>query len=61
MNFSPDGLRSTMNPQTRFARSTGELDFSQASADSLTLEFGPFEVVHRWKQMQDCNEFVGAR
>lgn len=50
-----------MSSQTRFPRSTGEMDFSQTSADSLTLDFGPFEVVHRWKRMQECNEFVGAR
>lgn len=50
-----------MNPQNRFPRSTGEFEFSQASADSLTLEFGPFEVVHKWKRMQECNEFVGTR
>lgn len=29
--------------------------------NSLTLEFGPFETVHRWKRMLECDEFVGAR
>lgn len=27
----------------------------------LTLDFGPFETVHRWKRMPECDEFVGAR
>ncbi|CAG0881340.1 unnamed protein product [Darwinula stevensoni] len=31
------------------------------SADCLTLDFGPFETVHRWRRMPDCDEFVGAR
>ncbi|XP_026473112.1 leucine-zipper-like transcriptional regulator 1 [Ctenocephalides felis] len=29
--------------------------------NALTLEFGPFETVHKWKRMIECNEFVGAR
>ena len=29
--------------------------------DCLTLDFGPFEVVHRWQKLPDCDEFVGAR
>ena len=31
------------------------------SAECLTLDFGPTETVNRWKQMQECAEFVGAR
>ena len=31
------------------------------SAEWLTLDFGPFESVHCWKQMPECAEFVGAR
>ncbi|XP_015122365.1 leucine-zipper-like transcriptional regulator 1 [Diachasma alloeum] len=31
------------------------------TAECLTLDFGPFETVHRWQQMPDCDEFVGAR
>ncbi|KAK2169086.1 hypothetical protein LSH36_12g10021 [Paralvinella palmiformis] len=31
------------------------------SAECLTLDFGPFETVHRWKCMPECLEFVGAR
>ena len=31
------------------------------SQDCLTLDFGPFEEVHRWRQMPECDEFVGAR
>lgn len=32
-----------------------------ADANALTLEIGPFETVHRWKRMPECDEFVGAR
>ncbi|XP_063992111.1 leucine-zipper-like transcriptional regulator 1 [Diachasmimorpha longicaudata] len=31
------------------------------TAECLTLDFGPFGTVHRWQQMPDCDEFVGAR
>jgi hypothetical protein len=31
------------------------------SAECLTLDFGPFETVHRWRKMPECDEFVGAR
>ena len=31
------------------------------SAECLTLDFGPFETVHRWRKMPACDEFVGAR
>ncbi|XP_013413194.1 leucine-zipper-like transcriptional regulator 1 isoform X2 [Lingula anatina] len=31
------------------------------SAECLTLDFGPFETVHRWRRMPECDEFVGAR
>ncbi|CAI9744254.1 leucine-zipper-like transcriptional regulator 1 [Octopus vulgaris] len=31
------------------------------SAECLTLDFGPFESVHCWKQMPECAVFVGAR
>uniref|UniRef100_A0A8C5THI4 Leucine zipper like transcription regulator 1 n=1 Tax=Malurus cyaneus samueli TaxID=2593467 RepID=A0A8C5THI4_9PASS len=27
----------------------------------LTLNFGPFETVHRWRRLPPCDEFVGAR
>lgn len=29
--------------------------------NGLTLDFGPFETVHRWRRMPECDEFVGAR
>lgn len=29
--------------------------------ECLTLDIGPFETVHRWKCMPECDEFVGAR
>ncbi|XP_041348005.1 leucine-zipper-like transcriptional regulator 1 [Gigantopelta aegis] len=31
------------------------------STECLTLDFGPFETVHRWRRMPECDEFVGAR
>jgi hypothetical protein len=31
------------------------------SAECLTLDFGPFETVHKWTSMPECDEFVGAR
>lgn len=27
----------------------------------LTIDFTPFETVHQWKRMLECDEFVGAR
>uniref|UniRef100_A0A2H6N319 BTB domain-containing protein n=1 Tax=Micrurus carvalhoi TaxID=3147026 RepID=A0A2H6N319_9SAUR len=27
----------------------------------MTLNFGPFETVHRWRRLPPCDEFVGAR
>ncbi|XP_032684276.1 leucine-zipper-like transcriptional regulator 1 isoform X2 [Odontomachus brunneus] len=32
-----------------------------ATAECLALDFGPFETVHRWQRMPECDEFVGAR
>nr|CAH7718604.1 unnamed protein product [Callosobruchus chinensis] len=32
-----------------------------ADISALTLEIGPFEAIHRWKRMPECDEFVGAR
>ncbi|XP_060568676.1 leucine-zipper-like transcriptional regulator 1 [Ruditapes philippinarum] len=45
------------------ARSRGmEFDHNwPESSECLTLDFGPFETVHRWKCMPECDEFVGAR
>ncbi|XP_071449144.1 leucine-zipper-like transcriptional regulator 1 [Hetaerina americana] len=31
------------------------------NAECLTLDFGPFETVHKWKRMPECDEFVGFR
>jgi hypothetical protein len=45
-------------------KSQGEYSSSRDSSDifeSLTLDFGPYETVHRWKRMPACDEFVGAR
>ena len=27
----------------------------------VTIDTGPFETVHRWRRMPECDEFVGAR
>lgn len=40
---------------TEELRNPRELDVS------LKMEFGPFEAVHKWKLISECNEFVGAR
>ena len=32
----------------------------EASADYLTLDFGPFEAIHHWRKMPECDKFVGA-
>ncbi|XP_072757847.1 leucine-zipper-like transcriptional regulator 1 [Anoplolepis gracilipes] len=31
------------------------------TTECLTLDLGPFETVHRWQYMPECDEFVGAR
>lgn len=31
------------------------------NVDSITLDFGPVETLHRWRKMPECDEFVGAR
>ncbi|XP_061417062.1 leucine-zipper-like transcriptional regulator 1 isoform X1 [Lethenteron reissneri] len=40
------------------------VDFDHSCSDCveyLTLNFGPFETVHRWRRLPPCDEFVGAR
>ncbi|XP_019401858.1 PREDICTED: leucine-zipper-like transcriptional regulator 1 isoform X2 [Crocodylus porosus] len=40
------------------------VDFDHSCSDSveyLTLNFGPFETVHRWRRLPPLDEFVGAR
>ncbi|CAB4023736.1 leucine-zipper-like transcriptional regulator 1 isoform X2 [Paramuricea clavata] len=62
MSLSPSSGRNT-------ARNLGETDQNESSAgrdasdifECLTLEFGPYETVHRWERMPACDEFVGAR
>lgn len=34
---------------------------NMTTAECLTLDLGPFETVHRWQRMPECDEFVGAR
>lgn len=37
-------------------------DFSTACGGAaFSLDFTPFELVHQWKRMLECTEFVGAR
>ncbi|KAI8783129.1 leucine-zipper-like transcriptional regulator 1 isoform X1 [Biomphalaria glabrata] len=31
------------------------------STECLMLDFGPIEIVHMWRSMPECDEFVGAR
>lgn len=31
------------------------------AAECLTLDFGPFETINRWRKMPECDEFVGPR
>ncbi|XP_065333126.1 leucine-zipper-like transcriptional regulator 1 isoform X1 [Cloeon dipterum] len=31
------------------------------NTEFITLDFGPFETVHQWKQLPECDEFVGCR
>ncbi|GAB0088910.1 Leucine-zipper-like transcriptional regulator 1 homolog [Sergentomyia squamirostris] len=34
---------------------------TQQVENSLNLDFTPFETIHKWKRMLECDEFVGAR
>jgi hypothetical protein len=62
MSLSPSSGRNT-------ARNLGETDQNESSTsrdasdifECLTLDFGPYETVHRWERMPACDEFVGAR
>ncbi|KAJ7387099.1 Kelch motif [Desmophyllum pertusum] len=38
-----------------------EIDVDVEAIDTLSLDFGRFEKVNRWKGMPECDEFVGAR
>lgn len=40
---------------------TFEHETNWQSSECLTLDFSPSEIVHRWKRMPECDEFVGAR
>uniref|UniRef100_A0A7N8YKJ8 Leucine zipper like post translational regulator 1 n=1 Tax=Mastacembelus armatus TaxID=205130 RepID=A0A7N8YKJ8_9TELE len=57
----PDELATMSCKSTKVAPS---VDFDHSCSDSveyLTLNFGPFETVHRWRRLPPCDEFVGAR
>ena len=32
-----------------------------SSHESFSFDFGPFEEVHSWRKLPDCDEFVGDR
>lgn len=49
------GARSKVAPNVDFDHSCSD------SVEYLTLNFGPFETVHRWRRLPPCDEFVGAR
>lgn len=38
-----------------------EIDGDVEAIESLSLDFGRYERVNRWKGMPECDEFVGAR
>lgn len=38
-----------------------EIDGDVEAIDTLSLDFGRYETVNRWKGMPECDEFVGAR
>uniref|UniRef100_A0A4W6GAT7 Leucine zipper like post translational regulator 1 n=1 Tax=Lates calcarifer TaxID=8187 RepID=A0A4W6GAT7_LATCA len=60
-NGGPDELATMSCKSTKVAPS---VDFDHSCSDSveyLTLNFGPFETVHRWRRLPPCDEFVGAR
>ena len=52
-------------PQSSGQLSGSGADYVQPNwpedGDSLTLDFGPFETMFRWRKMPECDEFVGAR
>ncbi|NWV71710.1 LZTR1 regulator, partial [Malurus elegans] len=67
---SPAGQARAMAAVTAPAGGAGRskvapsVDFDHSCSDSveyLTLNFGPFETVHRWRRLPPCDEFVGAR
>ncbi|XP_038618550.1 leucine-zipper-like transcriptional regulator 1 [Tachyglossus aculeatus] len=51
----PGGARPKVAPSVDFDHSCSD------SVEYLTLNFGPFETVHRWRRLPPCDEFVGAR
>lgn len=61
------GVALTSDSATMSCKSTKvapSVDFDHSCSDSveyLTLNFGPFETVHRWRRLPPCDEFVGAR
>jgi N-acetylneuraminic acid mutarotase len=44
-----------------YSSASAKPGFDPSSDNCLTVDFGPFEVIHRWKKMPECDEFVGAR
>lgn len=61
MHYSDPVVCALMACKSKVAPS---VDFDHSCSDSveyLTLNFGPFESVHRWRRLLPCDEFVGAR
>lgn len=55
------------NTKPKMSESFSKIDFDHSwpeVAVPLTLDLidlGPFETVHKWKRMPDCDEFVGFK
>lgn len=59
-------MSSSLHSDKRASRNASEGEASGGAEvndifENLTLDFGPYETVHRWRRMPACDEFVGAR
>lgn len=65
-------MSSSLHSDKQVSRNAAEGEGSHTASDNhgadvndifenLTLDFGPYETVHRWRRMPACDEFVGAR
>lgn len=68
MSQSSSSLKSQKCTGTSSAAGSSIVSSSPAAAaaataceNSLNLDFTPFETIHQWKRMLECDEFVGAR
>ena len=60
-NAGSQNLAATRTIRRLFDEESKAPSSSANSGDCLTLDFGPFESVHRWRKMPECEDFVGAR